>query len=430
MSETNRIEYKQELTDKLDIEKEIIAFLNYHEGGIIYIGIDKNSRIIGVSDLDGDMLKLKDRIKNNILPSCMGLFDIQSENKDGKNIIKINIASGSEKPYFKKKFGMTDKGCFIRIGTAAEPMQQKMIDELFAKRTRNSLGRIKSRKQDLKFEQLKIYYEAAGLSLNEHFAANLELLTESKEYNYVAYLLSDVNTTSIKVAKYISTTRADIVENNEYGNACLIRAAKQVIDKIELENRTLSRITSKERENQRLWNPIALREAIINAFVHNDFTDEVPPKFELFPDRIEITSAGGLPEGLSQQEFFEGYSVPRNKVLMRVFKDLDLVEQLGSGVPRILESYNKSCFTFTDNFLRMVLPVNGGQVGGQAKLLTERQQAVLDLIIADPTIARNTLSEKLGINQSAVQKHIEALKQKGIISRESETTGHWQVHKI
>jgi len=318
MSETNRIEYKQELTDKLDIEKEIIAFLNYHEGGIIYIGIDKNSRIIGVSDMDGDMLELKDRIKNNIFPSCMGLFDIQSENKDGKNIIKINIASGSEKPYFKKKFGMTDKGCFIRIGTAAEPMQQKMIDELFAKRTRNSLGRIKSRKQDLKFEQLKIYYEAAGLSLNEQFAANLELLTESKEYNYVAYLLSDTNSTSIKVAKYVSSTRADIVENNEYGNACLIRAAKQVIDKIELENRTLSRITSKERENQRLWNPIALREAIINAFVHNDFTDEVPPKFELFPDRIEITSAGGLPEGLSQQEFFEGYSVPRNKELMRV----------------------------------------------------------------------------------------------------------------
>ena len=126
-----------------------------------------------------------------------------------------------------------------------------------------------------------------------------------------------------------------------------------------MENRTLSHITSKERVNQRLWNPIALREAIINAFVHNDFTGEIPPKFELFPDRIEITSAGGLPEGLSEQEFFEGYSVPRNKELMRVFKDLDLVEQLGSGVPRILESYNKSCFTFTDNFLRMVLPING-----------------------------------------------------------------------
>ena len=177
---------------------------------------------------------------------------------------------------------------------------------------------------------------------------------------------------------------------------------------------------------------------MINAFVHNDFTGEVPPKFEIFPDRIEITSAGGLPDGLSEEEFFEGFSVPRNKELMRVFKDIGMVEQLGSGVPRILESYDRSCFSFSDNFLRMSFPTMGGQIGGQAGgqaggqigLLTERQKEVLDLIIEDPAISRNALSEKLGINQSAVQKHIEALKQKGIISRESETTGYWEVHKI
>ena len=101
---------------------------------------------------------------------------------------------------------------------------------------------------------------------------------------------------------------------------------------------------------------VALREAIINAFVHNDFTGEVPPKFEIFPDRIEITSTGGLPDGLSQDEFFEGFSVPRNKELMRVYKDIGVVEQLGSGVPRILESYKKDCFTFSDHFLRMTFP--------------------------------------------------------------------------
>lgn len=229
----------------------------------------------------------------------MGLFDIQAENKEGKDIIKINVASGSEKPYFKKKFGMTEKGCYIRIGTAAEPMQQKMIDELFAKRIRNSLGKIVSNKQNLKFEQLKIYYESAGLSLNEQFASNLELLTNKDKYNYVAYLLADNNSTSIKVAKYSSKTRVELIENNEYGDGCLIRAAKQVIDKIELENPTATQITFKERINKRLWDSVALREAIINAFVHNDFTNEVPPKFEIFPDRIEITSAGGLPDGLS-----------------------------------------------------------------------------------------------------------------------------------
>ena len=64
---------------------------------------------------------------------------------------------------------------------------------------------------------------------------------------------------------------------------------------MELENKTLTKITSKEREDKRLWNPIALREATINAIVHNDFTTETPPKFEFFSDRLEITSCSGLP---------------------------------------------------------------------------------------------------------------------------------------
>ena len=162
MSETNRIEYKRQLTKELDLEKEVIAFLNYHEGGIVYIGIDNQGDTYGVSDIDGDMLKIKDRIKNNIQPSCMGLFDVSSDIKDDQDIIKITLASGSEKPYFKKKFGMTAKGCFIRIGSASEPMPQRMIDDLFAKRTRNSIGKIKSNRQNLTFEQLKIYYEGRG----------------------------------------------------------------------------------------------------------------------------------------------------------------------------------------------------------------------------------------------------------------------------
>jgi ATP-dependent DNA helicase RecG len=69
MSETNRIEHKRELTNNLDIEKEVIAFLNYHEGGIIYFGIDKDGSALGVEDVDSDMLKIKDRLKNNIQPS-------------------------------------------------------------------------------------------------------------------------------------------------------------------------------------------------------------------------------------------------------------------------------------------------------------------------------------------------------------------------
>lgn len=356
-AETNRVEYKQELTD--DLEKEVIAFLNYPEGGLIYIGINKTGKVMGVTDGDDMQLKIKDRLKHNILPSSLGLFDIILEDRDEKGIIKIIVASGPEKPYYLRKYGMSEKVTYIRVGSASEPMPGKMIETLFAKRTRNSIGRIQSNQQKLKFEQFKIYYNEAGKKLNSQFAANLELLTANGKYNYVAFLMSDVNSLSVKVAKYKGLNRVELIENNEYGYCSIIKAAKQVLDKIDLENKTLTKITSKERKEKRLWNAIALREAIINAIVHNDYTNEVPPKFELFSDRIEITSAGSLPEGLSRDEFFEGYSVPRNQEIMRIFKDLDLVEHLGSGVPRILESYGKDCFIFSDNFLRMVFPSAG-----------------------------------------------------------------------
>lgn len=126
---------------------------------------------------------------------------------------------------------------------------------------------------------------------------------------------------------------------------------------------------------------------------------------------------------------------------MRIFKDLKLVEQLESGIPRILRFYDKSVFKFSDNFLRITLPkpvsvsLEGEyevdyEIGGQDSNkieLTSRQKEVLKLIMADPGISRSQLADKLKINESAVQKHIAALKKKGWIIREGETTGYWKI---
>ena len=364
----------------------------------------------------------------------MGLFDITDEEHDGVYIIKITLAGGLEKPYYIKKRGLSEKGCFIRIGTAAEPMPQKMIDDLYAGRMRNSIRKIQSNQQVLSFEQLKIYYQERGKSLNQHFVTNLELLTANGMYNYVAYLLSDRNSVSVKVAKYEGLNRVHLIESNEYGNCSLVKATKAVLDKIDLENKRAAKITAKERIEERLWNPIALREAIINAIVHNDYTTEVPPKFEIFDDRIEITSKGGLPKELNQSEFFEGSSVPRNKELMRVFSDLDLVEQLGSGIPRILDSYSKDCFQFSENFLQMTIPMSGviggavgGTMGGTITDLTPKQLEVLEAIRQNNKVSYRKLAEQMGINPSALQKHIDALKSKGYIARIGGTRGYWEV---
>ena len=440
MTESNRIEYKQELTDGL--EKEVVAFLNYREGGVIYLGIDKNGIVVGLKDSDSVQLKIKDRLKNNIQPSCLGLFDVVSEQREDKDIIKLIIASGYEKPYYLKKKGMSEKGCYLRVGSASEPMSITMIEELFAKRTRDSLGKIISNKQDLTFQQLKIYYQEKGFDLNEQFLKNLDLYTTDNKLNYVAYLLADINSVSIKVAKYAGTDKVDLIENEEYGFCSLIKATNQVLNKLEVENKTYTKITGKaNRLERKMIDNRALREALINAMVHNDYTKEVPPVIEIYSDRLTITSYGGLVQGLTKEEFFVGRSMPRNRELMRVFRDLKLVEQLGSGIHRILDAYDENIFKISDNFIEICFPFEqdyieslkggqiGGAIGGAIDNLTERQKDVLNIIIKNNRISYRNIAKEMNISDSAVLKHIDKLKENKIIKRVGGTRGYWEVKK-
>ena len=350
-TETNRIENKEQLNE--DFEQEVIAFLNYKEGGIIYVGINKNGQVVGVEDVDLTQLQIKDRIKNNIQPSTLGLFDVTVETIDNKEVIKVIISSGTEKPYYLRKKGRTPEGCYIRVGSSKERMTERMIDDMYARRIKNTLKEIDSPRLELTFNQLKIYYEEHGLKLNDNYLQNLDLLTSEGKYNYNAFLLADENNVSIKLVKYVGTNKLELLENLEFGNRCLITATQRILDRLDVENTTYAKIEYFGRKEQEKIDSKALKEAVINAIVHNDYSYGNSPIIELYSDRIEITSAGGLPQELSQEEFLEGVTAPRNKELIRVFKDVDLIENIGSGVLRILDAYDKSCFKFMDHFLRV-----------------------------------------------------------------------------
>ena len=113
MTETNRIEFKRELTRDLDIEREVVAFLNYHEGGVVYIGIDDHGNAVGVKDIDGDMLKIKDRIRTGISPSPMGLFDVTTERIDNVPVIKVLLPLGARNHITKRNtvYPSVDASC-------------------------------------------------------------------------------------------------------------------------------------------------------------------------------------------------------------------------------------------------------------------------------------------------------------------------------
>lgn len=96
---------------------------------------------------------------------------------------------------------------------------------------------------------------------------------------------------------------------------------------------------------------------IINAVVHNDYSIGFPNVY-WYKDRVEVTSNGGLPVGMTFEEFYNGQSRPRNPKLAFIFRKLGLVEQLGSGVERILQKYDKSIFTITNSYFKATLPFN------------------------------------------------------------------------
>lgn len=199
-----------------------------------------------------------------------------------------------------------------------------------------------------------------------------------------------------------------------------------------------------------------MREALINAIVHNDFSREIPPVFEIFSDRIVFTSYGGLLPGQSEEDFFSCSSMPRNRELMRVFKDLGLVEQLGSGMSRILQHYDKDIFEISEHFIKVIFPfsrysdsqksdenyVNVGVVREEVRkkygkstekarenkeLLSEKQQIIVQHVRDHGSISNRDVQQLLAVKDSRALKMLRELVEMGILKKIGKSKGSYYV---
>ena len=357
-TELHNAEYKRELIPEL--EREVVAYLNCRLGGTIFIGVNNDGSIYGVKNVDQTAQTIKNRLRDNIRPSCLGLFDVLTLEENGKYYIRLDVASSLEKPYYLRKLAMCPEGCPIRIGTAIESLSQEQIERLYARRLRNSLHDMLSPRDDLTFTDLKIYYSGRGIVLNDSFLKTLEFLTSDGKLNYAAYLMADENGNSVKFAKYAGTDRATLIENDDYGQCSLVKSFYQLETRLKGENKTFAKITFGRRLERKLVDTEALREAVLNALLHNEYAYGGTPKVEMFDDRIEVTSSGSLPPGVTREDFLAGTSSPRNKELMRIFHDLGIVESLGSGLPRILKKYPESVIDIRESYIRLTFPFAKG----------------------------------------------------------------------
>ena len=307
---------------------------------------------------------------------------------------------------------------------------------MYSKRTRTSLVKIISPIQNLTFTQLKIYYEEIGYEINTNLYQQLNLKMENGEFNYLAYLLSDQNSLVINVGKFKGNDVYDLEELKSYSNQSLIKTTHEIINYIENLNKTFTRITSLKRIEEKLFDSVAMREAVINAIVHSDYSYENSPTFRIFDDHIEIISVGGLPEGIEKEEFLNGYMSPKNPQLMKVFRDLGFVEHMGTGIFRILNKYDKSVFSFNTNFIKVSIPYKNGlsesglnNVANPNYLnidITNRQREIIDLINHYKKITQEELARKLSVSRYTIMRDLKSLEEKNIVSRDgSNKTGCW-----
>lgn len=428
-------EFKVKLTDKLEIC--VIAFLNTN-GGDLYLGVNDKGEVVGLNgNLDILQRKIKDRIKDNISPSVVGLYNVELLNINNKSAIRVSVKRGKKRPYYLRGLGMTPESCFMRVGSSIENMPTDIINNQYYKCNVPPLTKIEAPTQSLSFSQIKIYYEEKGYKIEKNFNEQLHFYTEDGKYNMIAYLLSDYNDIPIRFGKYSGTDAVDLIENENYGNCSIIKATKAMLEKLKLENKTFTKIEYPERKEINLYDYEAVREAVINAFVHNDWSKCFSPKFEIFSDKLVISSVGGLQENIELKDFFDGKSLPRNPELMKVFCDLKLVENMGTGIKRILKTYDKSCFNVTSNSITVSFDFNKNEFENNQKmtftsvLLSETQKAIVSLVSKKPKITQDELANILDINVRTVQRNIKHLLDLELIYRVgSDKKGEWRVNEV
>ena len=162
------------------------------------------------------------------------------------------------------------------------------------------------------------------------------------------------------------------------------------------------------------------------------------PAFYIFSDHIEIVSYGGLIDGMSREELISGCSRPRNREIMRIFKDVDLVEQLGTGMEKMLAAYTPNIFELSPNFFHVMLRPEAEKTTEKNDFTTEKEEIftekttekILRAIKDNPYITTKELALEFDITDDGVFYHIRKLRIAGRIQRAGgRKSGYWEVLK-
>lgn len=387
MRETKDLEFKEQVTNSF--LKTVSAFANYGNGEILF-GITDRGEVKGVTNPVKVCLDIENKINDSLDPVPEYTLSVNEKT----SVITLRVTEGLHKPYFYKS------KAYRRNDTASVPVDRLELKRLILEGQNLSFEELPADRQDLSFAILekKLKTELGLQTVNMDTLKTLELYTDGRGYNIAAELLADSN----------DFCGVDMARFGDSISIILDRECHEHISILDMYDKALAmyrkyyqyeEIKGSKREQVELIPEASFREAVANAIVHRTWDVEAHINVAMFPDRIEITSPGGLPKGLDRDEYLRGgISVLRNRIIGGVFYRLHMIERFGTGIRRINDEYRgsrmKPDFEIMENTIRIVLPV----MTATSNLLPDEER--IYKLLRGREMASSALAEAAGFGKS------------------------------
>jgi ATP-dependent DNA helicase RecG len=414
MYESEIIELKEVYTS--DLKKEVVAFANTN-GGTIYIGVQDDGEIIGLENADFVMQQISNAVRDSIHPDVSMFTNIELVKSEDKNIIKIIVHQGTKKPYYLSEKGLKPSGVYIRSGKTSAPASEDAIRMMIKMTDGDSFENNRSLIQELTFTSLNREMALRQLEFSQVQMKNLGILTGDDIYTNMGLLVSDQCKHTIKFAVFQGADKLVFKDRKELTGS-LFDQLTDAFKTIDFYNSTKATFHELLRTDERDYPEEAVREALLNAIVHREYAFSGSTIINLYSDRLEIISLGGLVSGMSLEAAMLGASQPRNEKLASLFYRMKLIEAYGTGISKIISCYKRlhvqPKFEHVEGAFRVILPNIHAQ---EIRVEEEKYLPILQLFEKQTEITRIDVEEALGVGTTHAVNTLKEMLSKDLIKK-------------
>lgn len=420
MFESENMEFKRQMTP--NIYKEVIAFANT-SGGIIYIGVDDAGNPVGIKNIDEVYTQITNGIRDAIQPDITIFIKYILQDD---NIIRIEVSEGGFKPYYLREKGLKPSGVFIRQGASSVQASPEQIRKMIKDSDGDVYEDMRSLEQELTFNSAKGAFNKYRVEFDENKFIALGICSVDDEmFTNLGMLLSDQCRHTIKAAVFADDKNTVFKDSREFTGS-VFKQLDEVFSYLMLCNKNAAEFHGLERIEHSDYPEEAIREALLNAIVHRDYSFSGSIIINVNENCMEFISIGGLLPGLSEDDIRSGISQPRNRKLAEVFHRLKLIESYGTGIRKIFALYSECAvqpkIEITSNTFKMIIPNMNKETtdntlakNSKQTKITPQMKTVIEYLEEYGEMTSEDLQELLNIKRTRAYVVLKIMREAGII---------------